>query len=529
MDRIPVVSDELADAGAESGRNSSRQPKKPSRKQAEAEAAEWLSTSRQLQRRATLIERDIFTPFLRAPDPLKGTMLALSQEVKALHEERNEEGKIILAQLARLKEGTAQISELVERPDEGEEFLVALGRLMRDHQMSMRSFKRRQASQYETLSLEAKRISSDLRDTQREVDSWALEKVASGVGTAAKPPQLATAARLGEKDVGSRFQEHLSVAELQQQTNLPKEVLEFEVFEEAHGGRCGGWLPEEHDAYLRAHTQLTYASDIIEATCKYVPTMGRAAVREHHEWYQQYSRLAAAKKKAVKEWRYARQKQDAKSTEAAAEDVGLMWEEDELREAKQTLRTRKDAMQKRTAIQAWKEEKRKTSEAEARKLEEERNRKRQGELRRLQEAERKKAAVAEYQKLKEHEKELSEDLQKRKKEAHRPTKADLVIRQRQDEKIIKERQAKIEAKRMACTPRQDVVSTLSVKSIASSSRSPTRVLRPTKAMVLRDEAKRESALEPDIKDRGTWVKGAASVKPSHMPHGRAVPTWRKDL
>jgi hypothetical protein len=316
----------------------------------------------------------------------------------------------------------------------------------------------------------------------------------------------------------------------------PEAVVAFDRFVELHGGKTGGWEPADHDTFLRLLVQYGGRREtVLVRALESVPGLTEAAFDQHWAWQGQYSELLEERKRALGQWKKAKQKgRDQVMASIAAGDLvvsspssarasavagnPVLEPPGPSRQAVEAEQARRQADKERIA--AWKEEQRLRKEAEAREAEEaarqEKRRKRQATLAAEREAHEKRVeAELKSRIIGRHTEFFQSKLAKAVAEVVPPTAAQLALLREKDQAFLEARRSLTEARSLETRDKFNRIATMIAEvTPPSPPRDPSRLLRPTETVLNR---------EADVEQDKPLFPSPGAI----MPRPRGVPGWRK--
>ena len=417
--------------------------------------------------------------------------------------------------LSRVRASVRHLQEILDKPAQTDSYVVALERQMDACETEIESMKIHQNQDFENLTRVEKLLTREIEAFHRRVEGSAWAD-AEGAGSSRRPASASasTAPGRGRKtDFGRRL------SNASRQDVLP-EVIEYEEFTRMHG-ETGGWTEDEHKEFTRLYHRCGQSyTRTLSACLVHLAYLSREDIVNHCKWDAKHKDLLIRRRTAIQAWREQRNGKRAKSARRRTEEL----ESEEVAKSVEAMRREAQARQeeeeeKRRQVQRWRAEKeveeerrrqaRQKTEARARaRAAADKKKKREDATRKLHEYQKRKRIEAEMKKAKER-------MDKENRKPKTVSAEDLRYLWERDKMLVKQRQGlrmRQELERKELEARQKRIAA-SLQVVAP--RDPARLLRTTESL---------RAIEREGPD--AYFKEANYI---NRVMRRACPTWRADL
>lgn len=490
-----------------------------SRLRAQAEIKEWARTAAQLHHRSEIITRDTWQVLRRHKKLLDDEVVSqewdeLDKMNERLKKNRMVEKKETYRDIDQVKRLTNEFCEAVLTPDESEEYVPRLRKLMDDVEDQLIRFKSRQRQKYLRLGEEAKMLDSELATVLSRFDGkWehGQPKKARLPGA----PRANKAKSTVKKEVDS--------------SGLPPKIADIQNWIDRHGGVAGGWDDRDHQMFLKIKVQAPNIRTLVQRCVTEIPDQTGGTVTAHLQWYEKYLEMFDKKKELIREWKEEREAARRKAAEKEAEEEEKALREEQAK-AKKTG-DEQERLDKATRVREWKAAK--AAEEKQKKLADERRREQareRAQKKHSEERSRLKRVVNQYHKEQEAEErrkeaeEAARKVSEQEEELQRKQEMKRIFKKQQEaikQAREKRRQQELE-QRMLDQKKAMMIEDSRPKQVDRISRNPSRLTQETAAQKKRrEECEEEAKLAKD-----KYVKAGVAVRPMYMPSRVKMASWR---
>jgi len=368
--------------------------------------------------------------------------------------------------------------------------------LMEEIEADIMQMKEKQKLIYEDLMMEEKSLSIEIESCNKKFDNWSNKTL---------PIPQSAIKKKNEEGKDER---------------LPEEVILFEKFVQVTNGHQGGWDDIDHQLFVKLQKQYKKPSQFMEKALESIPTHTENEIKQHVEWYQQYTVLNEKKREAIRKWK--KNKTNRKDDMLSNSDTTLGEREEMEKKKKRDEMFERERQERILQLQKWKAMK--TEEEEMKRNNEEilKDERENLKIQKLMEEKRRletKIQIQEY-KLKRREEEdimqqIRED-EERQKRKQVSTLEKERIRER-NERIMDQKKTKQLSAQVAEEEKEERLRKLKGRVNIHVERDPNRLLEPTEGWKRRQNDTENNRTKADhmIGTRG-------------LPH-RAVPSWRQGI
>ncbi|XP_013410258.1 coiled-coil domain-containing protein 112-like [Lingula anatina] len=463
-----------ASTGAEvrNGLDSDRSPHSSRGKGDHSKKMELIKEILQLNTKIKNMEREKSTHlYSKRSDFRKDFSNLEDADMKFTNEHASEKVKL-KQQLNKIRSMVKKFHHELQDVKPTPEFVEKLKIIMEDIEKTISAFKEEQRIHYEELMREEKATTQEIQALEKRFEAWSQAgPVNLDTPRSARPKPLASA-----RDVTK---------------DLPPEVAAFERFLQQTGGHRGGWDEYDHQTFMKFRNKHKGKPLFIRELYPALPTKTEQQVREHENWYQEYSSLNEKKKDAIQSWRIKKE-HEKKEVLAQAEEESESEEDERMLKLQEKIEKEKEDRFKK--LNAWKvqkelervqEEERKLREDLSKKAEEDREKERQEKLRAMvQEYKQQKNEVDDFLKLEEMAEREAEAEAKRKQLAK-----ELPRLKQRNQKFLEEKLAREKAKEEADKKKKERLERIKSQVKVDVKRDPSRLLKPTAGWMEREKNK----------------------------------------
>ncbi|KAJ3195112.1 hypothetical protein HK101_001089 [Irineochytrium annulatum] len=378
--------------------------------------------------RISAVERDLFTLTSRPGIKEEAAEAFDPATAKVAADLRTREAKAAATQGERVKDNLDKLKATLLKDGRSPTYVQEVKTLMETIEADLVQLKQDEREKMEKLTLEEKRLISDLSTMEQRIASWDRkdDTAVTSVGDH------------GKADARGAENRHRADPD-----KVLPEVIAFQDYLVKHGGHYGGWDDLSHAGFLKLRTRYGANNPNFLPSCvSGIPGISLSEAAAHEDWYRKFAHLLEAKKAAIALWK-KRKSEQAIQAQAMIDQSAVSEKE---RSEKEREREHQKREELRREIQRWKDEQKAREKAAAELTVEEKQRQHEQQKRWRAEQAKLKGQVAEYVRTRTQQEVMQRKLQEEAERVRRKVVTDMAqeelkrFNQRDSEIICKKRE-----------------------------------------------------------------------------------------
>ncbi|KAI6657778.1 coiled-coil domain-containing protein [Oopsacas minuta] len=245
--------------------------------------------------------KDIWSVFRMRSDisESRNICLQLHSYNTTLDNAYNREARHFKANIDKLNSRVNLLQHKVRNIQSTGEYVSRIKALMQEIESCIETLRNSQRVDFDELQHEEHKLWQEIISHERRFDVW--EKKKFNLQTQNKGLRIPL-----EKDDCEDDSTHI-------------DVKNFREYLTQHCGHTGGWDEVDHATFIKLRLKHKNAPNLSEALLPFIPVHSVEEIRQHEQWFVQYTELCNKNREAIKSWREQHSKLRAEQKSTAAE------------------------------------------------------------------------------------------------------------------------------------------------------------------------------------------------------------------